>query len=1424
MRKIITYKLISFAIVCCCMLQSHVLKAQWLLDLAGTVKKEETKKRMAGATITIKRNGSLFKTITPEDNGRFEAELPSDAIYIVEFSKPGHITKRIEINTRNVPPDDATYGLDFAGFEVSLFEEIDGLDVSILNQPIAKIAFDPEIGYMNYDAKYTKSIKKELERLKEELAERLKQLEAERKAKQKDYDAAISAGDKAFNVEKWAEAKPHYDKAAAIFPKETYPPEQLAEIKAQLDKNAAADKAYTEAIAKADKAFTDRDWENATSAYQSALTIKEDEQYPKDKLKEIETIVANEEKVNQEYNEAIASADGAFSDKDFDKAKENYTKAAGLKSYEQYPKDKLKEIDDILADLAQKEKGYNDAIAEADNQFNGKEYGKAIENYNKALGFKPEEEYPRDKIVKAKELLAGLKQLKEDYDKFIADGDGALSSKDYDAAKSNYQEALDLFSNEQYPKDKLAEIESIVAAAEKLEADYNAAIVVGDKAFGKEQYEASITAFEKATALKPDEQYPKDKLEEIKALMEELAAKKAEEEAAMLAQKEIDDKYNAFVQSGDNSFTSKDYANAVQNYESAIEVKSEEQYPKDKLEEIEEILAELERKKEEDAASALAQKELDAKYNEFITAADKAFNDKSYDDATENYTEATDVKPEEQYPKDKIKEIEDLLAALEKKKEEDELAAESERKKREYYEALIAEADGELTSENYTEAKEKYNQALGVISGEQYPKDKIKEIEDILAKIEADKANANLAQKQLDDKYNKLIIEADNAFGSEDYEKAKIKYKAALNVKNEEDYPQDQINKINELLDEIARKETEIMLTNNALKQKQEQYEAFVKLADSDFAGKRYEKAISNYEQALGIMPDKVYPNEKIDEIRKILADIAEKEKNDKDAASAEKEKRASYEKLVYDGDRAMKTKSYKDAQGKFNAALSLYPDEKYPSDKLAEILELLNTKTEEPILEITNNTSGARAKIDNSKEKEIEERMAKLLGKVNSDKAKALDADKNRYENQEEIRISGGITRTKEAEDQLDRYADDIAVQTERGNKFHIENNESLLATTSLLEKAENTRIKNADKRREKSDEELAVYVKEQIAFKKEQDELSKDKMINHNVYVDDVTETKLVMIERGDKIREENRKTTEKLIDDTEKNKERAKNRREELELDVHKYKSELASKEEIMISASIDRTDKNEKDLEKLANEMTKMNVEKTDYYKLNVDELTKFKARIDKFENQRINKAGKYRAANKKANEKIEADFIKNTARQEKRYRKDIKQVGKFKKVVEKQEASNQKKADKKIRKSDKDIVAAKTILGVSTKSQEKRYKDFKVKLDEERVRNNDFVSDLQTMEKEKRLLANAELDNFYMGEKQPRQDSELAKKYPQGITEETSESGNSITISRIKVTGDQADVYERVFYTWGGTFFYKNGVNITQSLWDKESIE
>lgn len=1638
-KKTFLYHLLGLAITAMFLLNSSVTKAQdWTLDVVGSVKKEETKKRFEGVTITVKRNGSVWKTITSPANGKFDLQLPPDGIYLIEFSKFGHVTKRVEFSTKNVPPEDAKYGFEFP-MEMNLFEKMNGLDVSVLDKPIAKIAFDPSTGYMDYDPDYTKSIQKELDRLKKELAERLKAEEENRKKNQKAYDEAIALGDKAFSAEKWEAAKVQYEKAEKLFPDEDYPGFQLAEISDKLAALAEANKRYNTAIEKADAAFAAREWNKAINSYEYASELKSDEEYPKNKVKEIEGIMKNAKKVDENYYAAIDAGDAAMLIKDYDAAKTEYQKASGLKDYEQYPKDKLTEIDNILAEMAAKDKEYNDAIAEADGLFNEKKYKECIVSYTKAQGLKPEETYPQEKINEANELIAEQEQIEADYQKLIADGDNAFTNKDYETAKAKYEGAIELKSEEQYPKDKLTEIGELLGAAAKLEEDYAKAIETGDAAFGSKDYDAATAAYEQALSLKleeqypkdkiaeiaqikaeeeavllaqkeldekyaaliasgdaalgsedydkakadfsgalglkPEEQYPTDKLAEIENILAELAKKKAEEEAAALAQKELDEKYNTLIAAGDAAFSGEDYQKALSDFNAASGVKPEEQYPKDKiaeinakmeelakaeaeaaaqkeldekynaliatadaalgnseydkatadytaalgvkpeeqypkdklaeieaklkelaeeeiritaqkeldekynallssaddafngtnyekaktdytaaselkpteqypigkLKEIENILAELAKKKaaEEAAqmaqkeldekynaliaaaqesfngkdyekaktdfssasglkpdeqypkdklieienllkemadnkaaaeAAKLAQKELDEKYNKFIATADAALSTKNYDEAKQNYNFAVDLKPTEMYPKDKLREIEGILADIANKKVEDELAAETKRKQKEYFDAIIAEADKELAVKNYEDAKGKYNQALAIMPDEKYPKDKLAEIESILAKLKAEQDNANAAQKELDAKYNALIASADGALNAKGYDKAKADYSAALKLKPTESYPKNQLAKIEDILAELKRKEEEIKVTNNAQKQKQEEYDNLIKSADAAFTAKQYEGAKSTYEQALGLMPSEAYPKQKIKEINDILAKIARKEKEENANELAEKQKRASYDKLIYDGDRAMRVMEYTKAQAKFNAALQLYPDEKYPSEKLAEILELLAKKKEENEVIAVKPTNGSRSSITDDKEKEIEARMAALKNKNNIEKEKALEKEKELYASQNKIRVKGNIDRSNAADAQID------------------------------------------------------VYNEQRRKIAEEQRKRSEDKASDHYLYVDDLSEAQLAMIERGDLFRTKNRAAVENLVKIHEKKLEESNQRAINLQVDVNEYRRDLNNEEKIMVSANIARTAQNKKQIDKIANDQKKEFAKKDTYYKLNAEALESFKDRIGKIEEKRIADANKMSSANEKLKYKMQQDAKKYADRKRKDYYKDIKYLDKYKKQLNKEHTAVVKNADKRRGKAQKQLLKEQKAQKELHTSKKSRFEEYDKILAKTKKQNDEFHSDLIARESEEILIANEKLKDFYRGEKLERQDAELLAKYPPGITEEIDEAGSSITIKRIKVTNNQVDVYERVFYTWGGTYFYKNGVNITKALWDKESIE
>ncbi len=871
--------------------------AQFKCAINGSV--SDGKKKLELAVVTLYKGKTVIQQISTNASGKFNFNLEPNAEYTISLTRPGYITKKIMYSTLGISAETAK------NFSKTFYPEVDLFEMpkdpslasqinAIVSQPVGKLYYDPNKYDILNDEGYAESIQNALANLRRLQEEAMKKLEEENKR----YRDALAKGNAAMVKQDWANAKTAYTEASAIKKYEQYPKDKIAECDKELAALAGAaelEAKYKAAIAKGDAAFGSKDYQNAKSAYNEAIALKQNEKYPRDKVAEIDKLLGDASKnaeLEAKYKAAIDKGDAAFTAKDYTNAKAGYFEALGIKPKEKYPTDKLAEIEKILADLAGKEKAdkaltekYNALIKKADNALLEKRYLDAKTAYTDALGLKPNEQYPKDKLAEVNALIdkdASLKQLEEKYNAAIAKGDKALSTKTYADAKSAYNEALTFKPNEQYPKDKLAEIEKILAnelSAKQLEENYKAAIAKGDAALSSKDYNNAKSAYNEALGLKPNEKYPKDKLAEIDRLL-----------AAEMSAKELNDKYNAAIDKADAAFGKQDYSAAKDAYNEALGLKPAETYPKVKLAAIDKILADL-----------AADKALTEKYNALIAKADNSFGSKKYADAKTTYNDALALKPNEKYPKDKIAEIDAIFAKQlgEKQLEEN-------------YKAAIAKGDKALAAKDYSSAKTGYTDALGLKPNEQYPKDKLAELEALMAK--------ELAEKQLEERYKAAIAKADGAFGTKDYSNAKAAYNEALGIKPSEKYPVDKIAEIDKLLAaEMSAKELD------------ERYKAAIAKGDAALASKDYAAAKTGYSDALGFKPSEQYPKDKLAEIEKTLRDLA-----------AEKELNEKYAAAIAKGDAALAAKSYMAAKGNYSEASGLKPNEQYPKDKIAEIDALL--------------------------------------------------------------------------------------------------------------------------------------------------------------------------------------------------------------------------------------------------------------------------------------------------------------------------------------------------------------------------------------------------------------------------------------------------------------------------------------------------
>ena len=289
----------------------------------------------------------------------------------------------------------------------------------------------------------------------------------------------------------------------------------------------------------------------------------------------------------------------------------------------------------------------------------------------------------------------------------------------------------------------LAEADKDKAEAE---INYQKAITEADNLFDESSYEESLAKYEEALGYKPAEQYPADKIIELDALIQ---AKNAE----VLKDQQENEVYYNLITEADNLRDQDKLEQAVSKYQEALN-KKEEQYPKDQILALNEL---IEAKKKE--------AENQAKYDLAIVKGDAFLAQNSLRAAKDKFIEAQNLKPSESYPIEKLKEIEDKLKGQE----------EIEANKKKYDDALIA-ADGFFNEENFTEAKLKYEEALSFENSSTYAKERI----DICSKKIEESEAANV----LAEKITKLLEEGNVLFESEAWEEAKNKFNDILSLES----------------------------------------------------------------------------------------------------------------------------------------------------------------------------------------------------------------------------------------------------------------------------------------------------------------------------------------------------------------------------------------------------------------------------------------------------------------------------------------------------------------------------------------------------------------------------------------------------------------------------------------------------------------
>ena len=139
------------------------------LELRGKVYKSEGQQRdddkkgldSAEIRVTNEMNHEVLFGLT-DSKGRLAFRLPLGRKFTINISKKGFVKKMIFVDTH--VPQEARKVFVFT-FDIDIFEKIEGLDVSVLNQPVAKVTFKALDKTFSYDAAYTNKVNSGLQKM-----------------------------------------------------------------------------------------------------------------------------------------------------------------------------------------------------------------------------------------------------------------------------------------------------------------------------------------------------------------------------------------------------------------------------------------------------------------------------------------------------------------------------------------------------------------------------------------------------------------------------------------------------------------------------------------------------------------------------------------------------------------------------------------------------------------------------------------------------------------------------------------------------------------------------------------------------------------------------------------------------------------------------------------------------------------------------------------------------------------------------------------------------------------------------------------------------------------------------------------------------------------------------------------------------------
>lgn len=460
-------------------------------------------------------------------------------------------------------------------------------------------------------------------------------------------------------------------------------------------------------------------------------------------------------------------------------------------------------------------------------------------------------------------------------------------------------------------------------SAQLKQKNYQDALKEADQYKSRKLYEQAMHRYRDALLIYPNQVHPREQVTNMFELL-------INEELNASLGPAINENLLKYINYGDQMLAKNEFTIAKVAFERALSISPNDQNVRSKLIRVQQEVSNIQQLALNEVAQY--QKVYEArtrKYNELIKQGDEKFKKELIADARDLYSQAATQIDERSYAVLMVTKIDELMSddelaqRLAKEREDADKKRLLEARNKAYDDA-IAEADQMFSQRLYHDAIEYYELALSIKNYELYPQNQIRNIRNLLAKLQL-----------VGEEYNRIIREADALFNASSYMEARIKFELAHSMIPNEKYA---LLKIEEI-DRILRRtniEAEVDLKYNALLDK----------ADTLFNNKKYQESIVVYQDAVVLKPNEKYPTDQIRKIREILS-------RESDAQKRLNQQRVDYDRTIGLADNAFRQESYQTARSLYHEALRILPGQVYPQSQITEIDRILK-KQEEALKQVS--------------------------------------------------------------------------------------------------------------------------------------------------------------------------------------------------------------------------------------------------------------------------------------------------------------------------------------------------------------------------------------------------------------------------------------------------------------------------------------